>query len=513
MDRYPENFAVLVRDMAQEACAFGAAELQDDTDVAEMSVQRMEDCRVALEEEGVLESDACVQIKDMALCAVRLILSDLVDPEVRGDRQQEFSDACEPCPGNVDGKLWNRTRQLFIANAAFMCAEASGDEGAAEKHRRKFDKLSRAIAGFKPIGNEATTRDADEFAARAKEAIPATVVMFSGCMDSQTSADVFNTDSFALPTDAGPGGAGGACTTSMIKALSESENYSWVGLLKEMRSILAGTYTQIPMLSSSRAMDLNGQFSVLHSEASGRTRALLVGINYMGSTSELRGCHNDVHKMCTYLNKNGYADDCMRLLLDDGEHDEPTRANIIRGFEWLVEGAQAGDSLFFHYSGHGTSVRDDGDDEEDGKDECLVPVDFQAAGLLRDDDTFKHLVAPLQEGALLTCVLDCCHSGTILDLPYVFKADEEGLDAVESGQVNNLMPNADFDLGKMLQCIKDHPALAAGGAAITGLAYFTGGRQRASLVGMEVAKVLSAEDKKAACLGAAQSLFGQFFGR
>jgi metacaspase-1 len=29
----------------------------------------------------------------------------------------------------------------------------------------------------------------------------------------------------------------------------------------------------------------------------------------------------------------------------------------------------------------------------------------------------------LPSDAHLVCVMDCCHSGTVLDLPYIFKAD------------------------------------------------------------------------------------------
>merc|ERR1719330_415470 len=247
--------------------------------------------------------------------------------------------------------------------------------------------------------------------------------------------------------------------------------------------ILDGTYTQIPMLSSSRSMDLRSPFSVQHAEPSGRCRALLVGINYPGTNAELRGCHNDVETMKTYLLDHGYSEEDMRIQMDDGEHEDPTYANIVAGMQWLVQGAEQGDSLFFHYSGHGASVRDDDGDEEDGKDEALVPADYQSAGLLRDDDTFKYLVAPLQEGAWLTCVLDCCHSGTILDLPYVFKANAESIQAVEDGDVPSMQPNGNFDFGKLLQVVKDNPKLCAGALAATGAVYFLAGPDKAKKIG------------------------------
>jgi Caspase domain len=73
--------------------------------------------------------------------------------------------------------------------------------------------------------------------------------------------------------------------------------------------------------------------------------------------------------------------------------------------------------------GHGSRVRDQDGDEEDGYDETLVPVDFQRSGQIRDDDIYKMLVKPMRSGVTMTCLMDCCHSGTVLDLPYRFTAD------------------------------------------------------------------------------------------
>ena len=79
--------------------------------------------------------------------------------------------------------------------------------------------------------------------------------------------------------------------------------------------------------------------------------------------------------------------------------------------------------------GHGGKLRDTNGDEEDGYDETLVPLDFERRGQIRDDDLLKHLVLPMKAGVFVTSVMDCCHSGTVLDLPYNFKADgeEEGM--------------------------------------------------------------------------------------
>lgn len=166
----------------------------------------------------------------------------------------------------------------------------------------------------------------------------------------------------------------------------------------------------------------------LHSIApapTGRKRALLVGVNYFGTSAELKGCINDVHRSRGLLTRlYGFPTDPehMRVLTDDQSSSSscPTRANLVEGLKWLVAEAQPGDALFFHFSGHGAQQEDPTYREEDGYDETICPSDFQATGMIVDDEIFDLIVAPLPSGAKLTAVLDCCHSGTVLELPFTW---------------------------------------------------------------------------------------------
>jgi len=86
-----------------------------------------------------------------------------------------------------------------------------------------------------------------------------------------------------------------------------------------------------------------------------------------------------VRKMREFLVASGWPDtpDSMLCLTDDNPSDpQPSRANMLKAFRWLVEGASAGDVLFFHFSGHGGQQVDTHGDEEDGMDETICPVDF-----------------------------------------------------------------------------------------------------------------------------------------
>ena len=144
-------------------------------------------------------------------------------------------------------------------------------------------------------------------------------------------------------------------------------------------------------------------------------KALLVGINrYPDPASELRGCVNDVLLMQEILEHHyGFTEPGdVRVLTDR----RATTAAIMEGLAWLVDGVGSGDSLVFHYSGHGSQVPDRNGDEGDGLDEILCPYDLEWEHPLTDDD-LASAVTPIPKGALLTVILDCCHSGTGLREP------------------------------------------------------------------------------------------------
>lgn len=59
-----------------------------------------------------------------------------------------------------------------------------------------------------------------------------------------------------------------------------------------------------------------------------------------------------------------------------------------------------------------------------------------SAGQIRDDDILKRLVIPMARGVFATCVMDCCHSGTVMDLPYIFIANGEQTEMKEESGFN-----------------------------------------------------------------------------
>lgn len=143
-------------------------------------------------------------------------------------------------------------------------------------------------------------------------------------------------------------------------------------------------------------------------------KALLIGINYTGTSNELYGCINDTTAIKERISKQGFND---ITIITDLTTKKATRNNILEGFKNLLMNCQAGDFLFFVYSGHGSYAIDRNGDEKDGRDELIVSCDLQ--GIL--DDELKALIQTyLKADVTLFALFDSCFSGSVLDLKYQF---------------------------------------------------------------------------------------------
>lgn len=164
-------------------------------------------------------------------------------------------------------------------------------------------------------------------------------------------------------------------------------------------------------------------------------KALLIGINYKGSDAQLNGCINDIRNMNNILINNfDYKSENIRILSE--EHSiSPIRKNMEDNINWLIKDIKAGDTIFFHYSGHGSNIADKNSDETDGRDEVLVPLDYLKNGVISDDWLYTNMVSKVPAGATLWAFTDCCHSGTMIDLKYNYKSQC----ALKSGTVKKDM--------------------------------------------------------------------------
>lgn len=138
-------------------------------------------------------------------------------------------------------------------------------------------------------------------------------------------------------------------------------------------------------------------------------RALLIGINkYQMDGADLRGCVNDVEDLAAALTEfYGFEKRDIATLLDGAA----TKKAILAGIKKLVRDSKKGDVVVLHYSGHGSNVPDDNDDESDGRDEILCPTDLDWDDPLRDD-WLRTEFDRVKNGVSFTVIMDCCHSGT-----------------------------------------------------------------------------------------------------
>lgn len=143
-------------------------------------------------------------------------------------------------------------------------------------------------------------------------------------------------------------------------------------------------------------------------------KILLTGINkYTGVP--LDGCVNDVLNLAELMPREYHvSDENIRLLVDE----RATKWNIMERLKWLVDGAKAGDRLFFLFSGHGSQVSNRlSTGEVDQLSEIICPVDMQwdPDHYITDYELyniFKHI----PEGVKFGWMNDSCHSGGLTSL-------------------------------------------------------------------------------------------------
>ena len=92
-----------------------------------------------------------------------------------------------------------------------------------------------------------------------------------------------------------------------------------------------------------------------------------------------------------------------------------SRRQFRDGMIWLREHATPGDLVLVFFSGHGSNIKDDNDDEADGLDEVFIPIDVERTATPSDDDivrddTYAQWVNAIPTQRIIS-VLDTCHSG------------------------------------------------------------------------------------------------------
>lgn len=241
-----------------------------------------------------------------------------------------------------------------------------------------------------------------------------------------------------------------------------------------------------------------------------RVRSVIVGINYTKTDCALRGCINDAQSFSEFLKSRTSKNPEKTLILflrDDVDSKSvyyPSKENIIRALKWVYSNSPVedfedptkdfssksadGTVVVFYYSGHGSQVYDNSGDEQDKYDETLCPVDENGNfdDYITDDEVRSVVSEKLSSSNFSLFFTDCCHSGTILDLEYVYSGGkftrsgkyrdtpgniihfgacfdrQTALEGLVNGKsqgyftyslVNAFRPNTKFDLGTLYRLV------------------------------------------------------------
>lgn len=174
-------------------------------------------------------------------------------------------------------------------------------------------------------------------------------------------------------------------------------------------------------------------FSELSQPSAGVKRALFVAFTYSGD-SKLSGPCYDLLNMIEFAVRQKYdeivyiTDGCQNKLPSQAVRMYKSKAQITKSylknaFKWLTD-VPEGSALLLYYSGHGETVKYKGPEKAKGEDECNgqdEALSLPDGKEYVDDDLFQDLVLQVPPSVHLFAIVDACFSGTMLDLPWVWR--------------------------------------------------------------------------------------------
>lgn len=152
-------------------------------------------------------------------------------------------------------------------------------------------------------------------------------------------------------------------------------------------------------------------------------QALLFGLEYLGKPSELLGCKRDTDDMATYL-KNKQQYDKIKVCTSD--YETGAQYMIYKIYKLAIKTWRNPNikEVCIYYSGHGSHIKDQNGDENEGLDECLVPTDYQRAGVITDD-LIKRVFRYFRSDVHVIFICDACHSGSMCDLKFKYNDENQ----------------------------------------------------------------------------------------
>lgn len=156
-------------------------------------------------------------------------------------------------------------------------------------------------------------------------------------------------------------------------------------------------------------------------------RALLIGINYYNVPGQknLLGSVLDVELVRQFIQKSRPTAKTVTLTASEPSKPTqdvptedpklwPTRDNVIRNLEAILDESTAGDAVYIHFSGHGTTIPDP--ESAPRMYGHLALVLFSNTGrnyFFHGEELADFLNRMVCKGILVTLVLDCCFAGGV----------------------------------------------------------------------------------------------------
>ena len=215
------------------------------------------------------------------------------------------------------------------------------------------------------------TMATDDYDERVEEEIPGEIYVLAVIDDEENESMppiISHVDEYELPENVVRERrvGGGVCTYALLRALestkagasSRKNKMTWADALEVMHDELEeeGGRQSLPTLTTSKAIDVHDErLRIVSTSKRGTRRALLVGAHYEDEGNEnfwLASCHTDVRRMRHHLiHEEGFEKENILVLMDDDRHHEPTKDLILDALERMCHISEAGDSIFFHFSG------------------------------------------------------------------------------------------------------------------------------------------------------------------
>lgn len=155
-----------------------------------------------------------------------------------------------------------------------------------------------------------------------------------------------------------------------------------------------------------------------------KKKALCIGFSYSGTDYPLRGTVNDANNMSILFKTMGYD---TTTYTDEKNQMNSRLVNLVDRLTNFIQNLKNYSEAIITFSTHGSLIPDTDNDEMvliNGKryDEgivCRGPNKSQFE-ILVDDDFTRLLINQLNKkiGIKLFLIIDCCHSGTVVDLKY-----------------------------------------------------------------------------------------------